>query len=449
VFDHGPFLYIKPVMKNNLCFNQAFEGLAPSSTLYVNETVNRLWDQGKQVYHMGFGESRFNVHPKLQAALAKYSNKKSYLPARGLPELVDQVAHYYSKKLNSPFDASQVLIGPGSKSLIYGLQMVLDADVFLPSPSWVSYGPQAKLLGNKYCYIPSCPDDNYALNIDALDEKVKASNNPCKLLIINSPNNPTGEVMSEGFLKQLACYCRENKIWVLSDEIYFELCHGEADHVSISRFYPEGTFVMGGLSKHFSIGGWRVGVALIPDSEQGREIMQKMVLFASETWSGVSAPIQYAAIDAYSLAADVEQYVADCRSIHGLRTRFMHSALVAMGIKCSSAQGGFYISANFDNFRAGLSKLGLQTSADLAKHLLNIHQIATLPGSDFGLPEKTQTLRLSTSYLDMEAEFAPEVIFDLYQSGVSVKTLMSIDNHPTTHAAMDAFAQFMLTIKDN
>ncbi len=436
-------------MKNNLLFNQSFEGLAPSSTLYVNETVNRLWQEGQQVFHMGFGESRFNVHPRLHASLSEHSNKKSYLPARGLPQLIDQVAQYYSKKLNVSFNGSQVLIGPGSKSLIFGLQMVLDADLFLPSPSWVSYGPQAQLLGNRACYIPSSPDDNYALDIDALDKLVRESSNPCKLLIINSPNNPTGEVMSESFLKRLAAYCRDNNLWVLSDEIYFELCHGEIDHVSISRFYPEGTFVMGGLSKHLSIGGWRVGVALMPDSDQGREIMKKMVLFASETWSCVSAPIQYAAIEAYSLASDVEQYVVDCRAIHRLRTRFIHSALVDMGIKCSSAQGGFYIAANFDGYSSGLSKLGLQTSADLAKHLLDTFQIATLPGSDFGLPEKTQTLRLSTSYLDMEAEFAPDVIFDLYQSGVSVKTLMSIDNHPTTHAALAAFAQFMLTIKDN
>jgi len=94
---------------------------------------------------MGFGESRFDVHPRLQESLARHANKKSYLPARGLPELIDAVAGYYSQKLSINFDSSQVLIGPGSKALIYGLQMVLDADVFLPGPSWVSYGPQAQL----------------------------------------------------------------------------------------------------------------------------------------------------------------------------------------------------------------------------------------------------------------------------------------------------------------
>lgn len=396
---------------------------------------------------MGFGESRFDVQPRLKSALATHADKKSYLPARGLPELVSTVAFYYSKKLGLDFKSSQVLIGPGSKSLIYGLQMILDADVFLPSPSWVSYGPQAELLGNSYHYIRSSPDDNYRLDIEALDELVQTSDKPCKLLIINSPNNPTGEVMSAEFLEELAAYCRRNNIWVLSDEIYFEVCHGEIEHISIAKYYPEGTFVLGGLSKHLSIGGWRLGVAILPDSDQGKQIMQKMAVFASETWSGVSSPIQYAAIEAYSLHADVEQYVSDCRAIHGIRTRYIRAALDTLGIRCTSAQGGFYIAANFDGYQTSLLRLNIKTSADLAAYLLDKYRIASLPGSDFGLPENTQTLRLSTSYLDMETEFDPQRIFTLYKSGIDVKSLMSIDNHPATHAALNAFAQFMDTIR--
>jgi aspartate/methionine/tyrosine aminotransferase len=433
-------------MNNTLKFNPAFEGLEPSSTLFVNETVNRLWQQGEQVFHMGFGESRFDVHPTLQSALAAHANKKSYLPAKGLPQLLDAVAGYYSSKLETSFSSSQVLIGPGSKSLIYGLQMVLDADVFLTTPSWVSYGPQAQLLGNKFQYIPSNVEDNYRLDIGALDAMVKASNNPCKMLIINSPNNPTGEVMSDSFLQELATYCRANDIWVLSDEIYFQVCHGDVEHVSISKYYPEGTFVLGGLSKHFSIGGWRVGVALLPDTELGKQLMQKMVLFASETWSGVSAPIQYAAIDAYLQHKDVERYVADCRDIHGIRTRFIRSGLVAMGITCTSAKGGFYIAANFDKHSTSLRKLGIHNAADLSKHLLQEYRIATLPGSDFGIPTTTYTLRLSTSYLDMETDIDPQRIFDVYKGGSDESNLMSLENHPATHAALAAFASFMQTL---
>ena len=177
--------------------------------------------------------------------------------------------------------------------------------------------------------------------------------------------------------------------------------------------------------------------------------MQKMVLFASETWSGVSAPIQYAAIEGYLQHDDVEQYVADCREIHGIRTRYIRSALVQMGITCTSAQGGFYIAANFDEYSISLNALGLHTAADLSTYLLQEYRIATLPGSDFGIPSTTFTLRLSTSYLDMENEADPQRIFDLYKACSDPSSLMSVGNHPTTHAALAAFHSFIQSIGES
>lgn len=428
-------------MTTNIELNSVFNGLKPSSTLYINETVNKLWRQGEQVFHMGFGESRFNVEDHLQQELGTHADKKSYLPARGLPELTQAVARYYSEKLEHEFDAGQVIIGPGSKSLIYGLQMILAADVFLPTPSWVSYGPQATLLGNKHFYIPSTVASNYQLDIAQLDKLVQASTNPNKLLVINSPNNPTGQVLSAEFLQQLAEYCRANNVLVLSDEIYFQVSGEAVDHVSIAKFYPEGTFVLGGLSKHFSIGGWRVGVALLPDTEFGKELMTKMVTFASETWSGVSAPIQYAAISAYSLKPEIEKYVADCRAIHGIRSRFIREALVELGIHCTRAEGAFYITVNFDGFAEGLKSKGVSSSPELATYLLDQYRIASLPGADFGIPANTLSLRLSTSYLDMENSDDSQRIFDLYKSGISSKEFMSADHHPVIHQALAAFAE--------
>ncbi len=434
-------------MQPNLNFDESFAGLAPSSTLYVNETVNRMWAEGKNVFHMGFGESRFDVHPKLKAALEANADKKSYLPAKGLLELRQAVSNYYSQKLGVEFNTEQTIIGPGSKALIYGLQMVLNTDVFLPSPSWVSYAPQAKLLGRRCWQIPATPDDDYQLDIEVLDQLIQQSGADCKLLVINSPNNPTGQMLSADYLQTLADYCREKGVWVLSDEIYFQVSHAGQNHVSMATYYPEGTFVLGGLSKHMSIGGWRLGVALLPATKQGIEIMQKLTIVASEIWSSVAAPIQYAAIQAYSLDSEIEAYVGDCCDIHRIRTHYFHTALTAMGIRCSRSTGGFYIMPNFDEFRDGLAELGIQTSNDLAKHLLSEYGIATLPGSDFGLPEKAQSLRLSTSYLDLETEFDAGRLLSLYRSGVGVKTLMSSQHHPQTNAAINAFEQFVTTIK--
>lgn len=434
-------------MKPTLEFDSAFADLAPSSTLYINETVNAMWSKGQTVYHMGFGESRFAVHPKLKTALVQYSNKKSYLPARGLPKLCETVASYYSDKLNQAFTEKQVIIGPGSKAIIYGLQMVLDADVFLPTPSWVSYGPQAQLLGKQYHYIPSDVQKNHHFDLAAFDALIKASTKACKLLIINSPNNPTGQMFDDSFLQTLANYCRQQGIWVLSDEIYFEVCHGSIPHVSIAKYYPEATFVLGGLSKHLSIGGWRLGVGLMPDTDLGRQVMQKLVVLASEVWSGVSAPIQYAAIKAYEGDPEVERYVSECRSLHAMRTTYFYQQLISMGVCCTQPQGGFYITVNFDDYGQGLKQQGINSSIDLAAYLLKEHAMATLPGKDFGIPECTYSLRLSTSFLDLETDNSGDALLALYQSGASSDLIMSQKNHPRIHAALGEFSDFLNIIR--
>ena len=364
-----------------------------------------------------------------------------------MPQLIDEVTNYYSAKLEIEFVSSQVMIGPGSKALIYALQAVLDADVFLPTPSWVSYAPQAAMLGNRCSYIPSNVENNYQLDIQQLDKLVQASTNPSKLLILNNPNNPSGGVIDDALLQEIAAYCRTNNILVLSDEIYFQLCFEPEGHTSIAKYYPEGSFVFGGLSKHLSLGGWRIGVALVPSGEFGQKVMNNLLIFASETWSSVSAPIQYAAIKAYSLDPQIEKYVSDCRDIHAIRSRHMRQRLNALDILCSDVQGAFYIAANFDSFRPGLAALGVHTSEQLSRHLLDQWRIASLPGSDFGIPPDVMTLRLSTSYLDMEGQADPGRIFDLHASGITAGQLMSDDNHPVTAAAMRAFESFVASVR--
>lgn len=430
-------------MLNNDFLSPVFEGMQPSPTLYINETVNEFWSQGKEVFHMGFGESRFDVHPSLQQALRESANQKSYLPARGLLELRKTVASYYSTKLDHEFETAQVIIGPGSKALIFGLQMVLDTDLFLPTPSWVSYEPQAQLLGKKVFYIQGKASENYQLSISALDEKVRNSQNPNKLLVINSPNNPTGQVLEQAFLKELAEYCRENSILVLSDEIYFLVQHGASKHSSIAHFYPEGTFVLGGLSKHLSLGGWRLGVALLPATELGAQVMEALAVVASETWSSVAAPVQSAAILAYSGDSEIENYIQACAGLHATRTRYIYDRLKSLGIRCTEPQGGFYLTANFDFLAAELRGRGVHTSEQLAQHLLEKRSIASLPGSAFGIPTAELSLRLSTSYLDFEKPGDAERLLGLYTSGARGTALMESNYHPQVNKALGAFEAFV------
>ncbi len=434
-------------MDSDITLNPVVRGRALSSSLLINESVTRLWARGERVLQMGIGESRFAVHPKLQAALSSSATQRSYLPARGLPSLCEVIAEYYTDKLALPIAPHQVIIGPGSKALIYALQVALDADLYLPTPSWVSYAPQAQLLNKSVFNIPSKVAEDYRFDLNEFDRLIRAAGKSRKLLIINSPNNPTGQMFDEHFLAELAEYCRKENVLVLSDEIYSLIEHGEVRHCSIATYYPEGTFILGGLSKHLSLGGWRLGVAVVPDTRAGERVMSALQVIASEIWSCVASPVQYAAITAYSGDPEIEAHIEKCSAIHGIRTRFLHKRLSELGIQCTDPQGAFYITANFDHLSAELERSGIRGSPELAKHLLDTHSIATLPADSFGIPEETLSLRLATSYLDMEKDSDSERLLELYAAGVGEGEFVSRAHHPNMHAVIEGFAEFIDSVK--
>lgn len=430
-------------MSNGIRLTPYFEQLEPSATLHINERVKRLWQEGRTVYHLGFGESRFPVHPLLTAALARHANAKSYLPAAGLWELREAVAAWYSGHLAMPVKPSQVVIGPGSKALIYAAQMALSAPLYLPAPSWVSYAPQAQMLGKTVHWVEGSPDNHYALDLKRLEALLAQDASEQKLLIINSPNNPTGGVMDQPLLEQLASLCRQFNVLVISDEIYFRVMHPGETHHSIAHEYPEGSLILGGLSKHLSLGGWRLGVALLPDTESGQKLGDAMAAIASETWSAVAAPLQHAACIAYSGNEQIERYVDRCTRLHATRTGFLYQRLRQMGIDSTPPRGAFYLTVSFDRWAARLHQQGITTSTALADVLLDRYAIAALPAEPFGLPASSLSLRLAASYLDMESDQDAQRLLDLAQSGIDDDTLMSRQHHPNLHACLDALGRFL------
>ncbi|MEM7800127.1 MAG: aminotransferase class I/II-fold pyridoxal phosphate-dependent enzyme [Chloroflexota bacterium] len=414
--------------------------LNPSATLGINEKVAEMWAKGETVYHFGFGESRFAVHPKLQQALAENAHRKSYLSVQGLPQLRKAVARYYSERLGIGASAEQVMITPGSKGMLFALQMALDADLILPTPSWVSYAPQAKLLGKQVFTVESTAKTEYEWTIDQLAAVVERIGNRPKLLILNSPSNPTGRMFSASFLASLAEFCRQQKIFVISDEIYGLVPHGSQPHLSIAQYYPEGSAVLGGLSKHLSLGGWRLGHGILPATEP--QLMQAVIKIASEIWSCPTAPIQYAALSAYSGDSEIEAYIADCAVIHTARTQHLWGWLRELGIRCPEPQGGFYLTPDFERWREPLAKKGVTTSAELAAYLLEEHHIATLPTSVFGMPAEALSLRLATSYIDMEDDQAADRILSRWQT-VRDEELLMVNDHPQMAAAIGELQRFV------
>ncbi|RMG77029.1 MAG: aminotransferase class I/II-fold pyridoxal phosphate-dependent enzyme, partial [Bacteroidetes bacterium] len=228
------------VLPQNIKLNEHINQLRPSATLAINERSAQLIRSGKTVYRWGFGQSPFPVPEEVVESLCAHAAVKDYLPVRGLPELREAVAGFNHRKLGIPTDADQVLIGPGSKELIYNLQMALEGVLLLPSPSWVSYEPQAHLAQKRTVWIETHESDGWRLTPEALRAACRELGDVPKILILNYPNNPVGTTYSAGQLSELADAFREAGILVVADEIYGELDHAGA-FVSLAKFYPEGT----------------------------------------------------------------------------------------------------------------------------------------------------------------------------------------------------------------
>ena len=420
-------------------------GLEPSATLAINELINDLWAQGKEVFHLGFGESRFPVHPKIAEALRAQVHQQSYLPAQGLQNVREAIAAFYQDRFQIPAHPDRIIVGPGSKPLIYALMLALDGDLLLTTPSWVSYQPHA-LLAHKASYrLPGHPEDDYEVSPEQLRETIAQSHQhggDPGLLMLNSPSNPTGRVLAPETLAAVCEICREEGLAVLSDEIYGLINHGVVPHRSPAHFYPEGTVVLGGISKHLSLGGWRFGVVVLPQTEAGGRLLRELRVLGGEIWSATTAPVQYAALLAYSDDAEINAYIDECAAIHTVRTRYLWSHITAMGVRCPEPQGGFYLFPDFGRWRQPLQALGVNTSAELAMYLLENFQIATLPGSAFGAPPEQLSLRLSSSYLDMETREKAQTILDAYRANPEPQSFMA-DYHPQTQRAVAQFRQFL------
>ena len=388
-----------------------------SPTLAINERVKSMWAAKRPVFHLGFGESRMPLHPLLTTALRENANKRSYLETAGLFELREAVAGFYKRYWNLNFIPDQIIVGPGSKSLLFGIFLGLECDVYLPTPSWVSYRPQAELAGRQITYLKSCFESEYEITVEALEAALNEyGTGRIPLLILNSPNNPSGKVLTESKLIELAEFCRSRQIVVVSDEIYSLTTFDGQSHSSIAEHYPEGTIIVGGPSKHLSLGGWRLGTAIFPDSSLGKIAVDALKTVASEIWSSPTSAIQYAAIQAYAENDEISGYIRTCTELHEIKTRLLANKFSQMRVECTHPEGGFYFVANFDLWRDSLYRMGISTSLQLTNHLLNQFEIATLPGSVFGIHQNELSIRIASSYIDMETEVKARKLMSTFMS---------------------------------
>lgn len=423
-------------------------GLKVSATLTINDRVKEMWAEGKNVYHLAFGESRFPVHPKIAEALCQNVQKRSYLPAAGIPELRKAIAEHYGRLYDLEVEPDQVVTGPGSKSLIFATLQCLGEEIIIPRPSWVTYAPQVHLLGKPITWVPTYPEDHYLVGIGVLQEALQASHhdmgNP-EVLILNNPGNPTGTMRSPEQNRHLAEFCREQELMVISDEIYARTAFTDIPFVSFGKYYREGTIVTGGMSKDLSLGGWRFGLAIVPPTKGGRTLGKALVNIATNVWSCVPAPIQHAALIAYSGDLAVEGYVKLCSRMHSIRTRYLYELMVRLGVQCVEPSGAFYIFPCFDEWKDALNARGIFNDEELAMHLLEKYEIAALPGSAFHAV-RDFCLRVSSSFIDAATDESAEALVTAFREDPDPGRFIE-NHHPRLQKVAERFGEFVEDLK--
>ena len=360
--------------------------LKQSSTLVINEKCKKLINQGKKVYQFGFGQSPFPVPEKIVTALKNNAHRKEYLPIQGLAQLRESISRNLKKKIGINYPKENIVITPGSKEAMLLLHVAFNGEIILPAPSWVSYEPQAIIGRNKVHWIQTSRENNWFPTANQLEKKIKSIKKKNLILILNSPNNPSGTICKN--LKELAAVAKKYNLIVLSDEIYTDLTFCNK-YESISQYYPERTFISGGLSKWCGAGGWRVGFFAVPG--QLSELLENIKTLASESYSTVNSPAQFAAVEAYE--GDFSEYKAKTLNILRSVGNYVYNNLKSNKVLINPPQGAFYLMPEFPNKK-------YKTSTELCESILDEIGVAMLPASDFGFGPKKMLTRLC--YIDFD-----------------------------------------------
>ena len=417
--------------------NLNVRGMRPSATVAINERCNELLSKGLDIYKLGLGQSPFPVPEPVVQALRDNAHQKDYLPVKGLRQLRHEVAAYHGRVQGIDGDADDVLIGPGSKELMFLLQLVYYGDIVIPTPAWVSYAPQADIIGRKVRWLHTRAEDDWRFEPSLLEELCKEDPNRPRILILNYPDNPTGQSFSKDQLERLAKVARRYRVMVLSDEIYGELTH-TGKHESIGTLYPEGTIVSSGLSKWCGAGGWRLGTFMFPKALTW--LQDAMATVASETFTSTSAPIQYAAVTAFRGGPEIDRYLSTSRRILKSLGCWTAARLRKAGATVPDPHGAFYLFPDLAPLRDRLAKRGITNSDQLCMRLLEETGVAILPGTSFGRPADELNVRLA--YVDFDGGRAIAAL-DAQGDTVEPDEAFLTEYCSSVYQAIEAFGEWL------
>ena len=396
-------------------------------------------------YGFAFGQSPFQVPRLVQDALIKNANKGAYAPVPGIPELRNAISKYNKHYFGMDIAPERIYVGPGTKELIFNLLEVLHGTVILPTPAWLGYLPQIRFLKKNYHMLPArankkiSPNDLRKLALRLQDRQ--------KILILNNPHNPTGLLYDELELEEIADVCREQKITVISDEIYAQTTYDFSKFVSMGKIYPEGTFVTNGLSKSHAAGGYRLGYVIFPQHAVDLKTQFKKIL-ATE-YTAVSTPIQHAAVAGFEISREMDEYFDVTRSIHHIMSEYTYHTLSAIeGVKTTKPNATFYLLADFNSFATELQKAKIDTSQKLSESLI-VHPYHTaIVGGDSLVLERTD-FSARIAYVDYDGEKVYQKYLENKPKTSSEKLEFVKNNAPKVVAGLEMIGRFFEDLKRN
>ena len=378
------------------------ESITVAPNLALDEAVSRRRAAGEPILHLGFGESRLPLFPGLVDRLAAGAGRTAYGPVAGDEAVRIAVTGYLARR-RIPADPDQIVVAPGSKPLLLAVVAAVGGDVLLPKPSWVTYAPQARLFGRRAQLVPVPETCGGAPDPGLLGEAVaelRASGGDPRLLVLTSPDNPTGTLVPPEVIVELCAIAEEEDLLIVSDEIYRDVVFdGSARLLSPAEVMPERTVVTTGLSKSLALGGWRIGAARFPAGAWGTEIRQRVLGVASQSWSSLAGPMQSVAEYAFSEPVELVAHIAASARLHGIVARALHMVVTSHAASCRPPAGAFYLYPDLEPLRDPLARRGVVDSASLERHLLEDHGVAVLGGHHFGDDPGALRFRIATGRL--------------------------------------------------
>ena len=356
-----------------------------SPTAAVIAEADKLKAKGVDVADFGPGEPDFPTpdHIKMAAIRAIEENKSKYTPTGGIMPLREAICAWHKRELGSSFEAKECVVSVGGKHSIFNVMSVLiqqGDEVIIPSPYWVSFPDIVKYAGGTPVFVKTLPEDGFTVRDSAID---KAITPRTKLVLINSPCNPTGGVVPPDEYERILAVCRKHNVWLMGDECYSHFTYEPHKPYSVASASStkEKVVIVGSVSKTFAMTGWRIGYTLGPE-----ELIQALVKLQSQSTSNPTSIAQYAALEA--MRGPMDSVPVMLAEYEKRRKRIVEGLRAIPGVTCEWPGGAFYAFPDISaHLKSSSSRPALAKSCtEIAKMLLDKLHVAVVPGEAFGAP---------------------------------------------------------------